>query len=178
MARIPQLPPPERANPVRVDRYSPYFKRFRDFGWQRLEPTSEYRLLHPELGEQALQDIAYHFHGVGGVSTHGYFERFDAAVKSWRERNERGEGLFLDPDRGLVRNEADSAVSYPTAGVLGRVLEATHEVTAISRVLAEVGCERAVLSELERHGIVYIEGESVLNLAVRTVPPEEFATES
>jgi ribosomal peptide maturation radical SAM protein 1 len=173
MALIPQLPPPERANRVRVDRYSPYFKSFRDFGWERIEPSREYRSLHPELGDEALHDIAYHFWGVGGVSSASYFERFEEAVQTWRARNERGEGLFLHPEQGLLQNGADNAVRYPTEGLLGRVLDATHEVTTVSRVLAECGCDRAVLTELTRHGILYIEGESVLNLAVRTAPPEE-----
>src|SRR5690606_23111796 len=81
MQRIPQLPPPEGVNPIRIDRYSPYFKAYADFGWKNLEPLAEYRSLHPQLNEEELSQLAYHFNGVGGVSPEAYIERLTQAVE-------------------------------------------------------------------------------------------------
>lgn len=171
MQLIPHFPPPDCVNPIHVDRYSPYFEKFREFGWTELAPLPEYRLLHPGLDAAALHDIAYHFSGIGGVAPGEYLPRFERAVTEWRARHEQGEGLFLDPEAGLVRNGAEQGLSYPLDPVISKILECTHEVTSISRVLAEARCPRALLVELERHGILYVEGESVLNLAVRSQPP-------
>jgi magnesium-protoporphyrin IX monomethyl ester (oxidative) cyclase len=168
MQLIPHLPPPDGVNPVHVDRYSPYFDKFGEFGWTELSPLPEYRLLHPGLEPGALRDIAYHFSGVGGVSVQEYLPRFQQAVKEWRQRCTEGEGLFLDPEQGLVRNGKEHGLRYPLDSVIAGILETTHEVTSISHVLTVTRCPRPLLVELERHGILFIEGESVLNLAVRT----------
>jgi hypothetical protein len=52
-----------------------------------------------------------------------------------------------------------------------RILELTHEVAPVSRVLEQAGCLRSVLEQLEKNGILYIEDERVINLAIRTKPP-------
>jgi ribosomal peptide maturation radical SAM protein 1 len=173
MRLIPQLAPPDRANPVRIDRYSPYFKHYEKFGWRDLEPFAEYRALHPHLDETQRRGIAYHFRGVGGVSTDPYFERFAAAVSEWQERNARGEGLFLDPEQGLVHARPGGAFRYNRNEVLERVLECTHDLAVVPRVLEHARCSRSVLDQLVQHGILYMEDNLVLNLAIRTKPPEE-----
>ena len=173
MQHIPQLPPPELTNRIRIDRYSPYFANFREHGWTELRPLAAYRSLHPQLADDALFDIAYHFEGTGGVSTDAYAAGFVDAVQQWRDRHAQGDGLFLDPDQGLVRNGAGRGTRLSAGAVLDRVLECTHDVAPIERVLQQAGCRRADLDELARHGIVYIEGGRVLNLAVRTRVPED-----
>jgi hypothetical protein len=52
--------------------------------------------------------------------------------------------------------------------VLERVLDCTHQIASVGSVLERAGCSRPALSQLETHGIVYVEGDRVLNLAVRT----------
>ncbi len=171
MRRIPHFPPPDLANPIKVERFSAYFERFRDFGWTSVEPNPLYRALHPHLDDRALGQIASHFVGLGGVSPSAYFERFAAAVVEWRERNARNDGLFLDPQQGLVLNTPPTSRRYRLPKAVMRVLDCTHRVTTIERVLDDVQCERSTLSEMQEHGMLYIEGDQVLNLTIRTQPP-------
>jgi ribosomal peptide maturation radical SAM protein 1 len=170
-AKIPHFQPPKRLNPIRIDRFSPYFNDYAAHGWSRVEPSAEYRSMHPHLGEAARRDIAYHFDGIGGVSSVEYFEPLDKAFQSWHRRFNAFEGLFLDPSRGLVRNDGGKSLNYTMTEQLARVLEQTHEIAPISRVLEKSGCDRAFLAELLRNGIIYIEDDRVLNLAARAKPP-------
>ena len=57
--------------------------------------------------------------------------------------------------------------------MVGSVLSCTHEVVPISRVLEQVGCARSVLDQMAEHGLLFIEGKQVLNLTVRTQPPDQ-----
>jgi ribosomal peptide maturation radical SAM protein 1 len=172
MSKIPHLPPPDETLPVGIVRFSPYFDDYREFGWTEIEPLPEYRLMHPHLDEAALRDITYHFRGVGGVSPAAYFDRFDSAVRQWQRRNRQGEGLFLDPVQGLVRNEPEVGRRLLVHDVVRRVLDCTHDVASISRVLSHAGCERSVLEQMAEHGLLYIEDNQVLNLTVRTQVPD------
>jgi ribosomal peptide maturation radical SAM protein 1 len=168
MDRIPHLPPPERVNPVRIDRYGQYFDHFRDHGWSEIRPLPIYRRLHAHLDEAALRDVAYHFEGVGGPTTDGYLGRLEAAVQRWNARCDRGDGLFLDPKQGLLRQQEGRANRISGGEALGRVVECTHEVTPVARVLEQARCNSALLTQMVQHGILYVEGGQALNLAVRT----------
>ena len=94
MRKIPHLTPPGRVSPIRIDRYSPYFARYREFGWTEIQPLSEYRDFHPGMSESALRDVAYHFRGLGGVTPDAYLEQLEHALGEWRRRNKHGDGLF------------------------------------------------------------------------------------
>jgi ribosomal peptide maturation radical SAM protein 1 len=170
--KIPHFHPPNSVNPVRIDRFSPYFKDFAQFGWERIEPFREYRVLHPSFDDEALNDVAYHFNGIGGVEPGRYLRRLRSAVKEWQERFRQNDGLFLDPEKGLVRNESANGMRFGLAPDLMRIVELTHDVTPIERVMAETGCNRSVLDQLAKAGILYIEGDKTLNLAIRTKPPK------
>ena len=169
--RIPHFQPPTSVNPVRIDRFSPYFKNFADFGWERLEPFQEYHILHPTFDDVALNDVAYHFNGIGGITPGKYLKRLRGATTEWRERFEQNDGMFLDPEKGLVRNTAGNGMRYGLAADLMKIVELTHDVTPIERVMAESGCTRSVIEQLAKAGILYIEGDKTLNLTIRTTPP-------
>jgi ribosomal peptide maturation radical SAM protein 1 len=173
LRKVPHFPPPVRANPIRVDRYSPYFDHYREFGWSDIEPLPEYRMLHPQLGEAMLRDLAYHFCGIGGVSAGGYLGRLEREVETWQRRYRRGEGLFLDPVEGLVRNDAERGFRFHMNDTMARVLECTHQVAPIARVLEHARCTRAVLEQMAAHDLVYLEGNRVLNLTTRTALPRD-----
>jgi hypothetical protein len=170
-AKIPHFQPPKRLNPIRIDRFSPYFNDYAAHGWSRIEPRAEYRAMHPHLSEAALRDIAYHFDGIGGVSPDEYFGALDTAFQDWHRRFKAFEGLFLDPKEGLVRNAGGKGLRFTMTEKLARVLECTHEIAPIARVLQQAGCDRAFLAELLRNGIIHIEDDKVVNLAVRAKPP-------
>jgi ribosomal peptide maturation radical SAM protein 1 len=173
MQGIPHLPPPARVNPIHLCRFSPYFDEFHEYGWTDIEPRREYRVMHPHLGDDALRRIAYHFEGVGGVSAAAYQERLESAVQRWQERCRAGDGLFLDPRQGLVRNDGDVGRRFNLDGPLGRIIECTHDIAPVRRVLGHARCARSVLEQMADHGLLFIEGDRVVNLAVRTHLPDQ-----
>lgn len=167
ITKIPHFPPPSTVNPVRIDRYSPYFEDYPGYGWTSLRPLPEYRHLHPTLDENGLTDIAYHFEGVGGVSTELYLDPLKDAVEEWQRRCDAKQGLYLHPERGLVKNLETGAMRLRAGPLLTRILERTHEITRVDHLLAELHCQAGVLEQLAEQGIVFVEGGKVLNLAVR-----------
>ena len=168
MDSITHFQPPMSTNPLRIDRFSPYFKHYADFGWEKLEPFEEYRWHHPQLDDQSLFDIAYHFNGIGGVKPGPYLKRIRSAAESWRERFRKSDGLFYHPEEGLVRNEGGQGFSYGRNPGLERIIAATHDIRPVDQVVAEVGCSRDVIEKLAKGRVLYIEGDKVINLAVRT----------
>lgn len=171
MGKIPHFQPPRALNPIRIDRYSPYFDRYEEFGWTSIEPAPEYSQAHPHLDDAALADVAYHFRGEGGVSPEGYIDRLSVAFDEWNERHAAGEGLFLDPIHGLIRAREGARRRIPVGETGARILGATHRVTPIERVIADSGCGRGDLERLVDEDILHIEGSKVLNLAVRKLLP-------
>ncbi len=171
MDQIPHFTPPDPPSRIRVDRFSPYFEAYRRFGYERLVPLDRYRWCHPQLTESALFDISFRFHGVGAVAPAAYLGRFRAAVERWRGRHVAGDGLFLDPREGLVRNADGSARRFQPSSVLDRILEVSHDIVSVARVAAHARCERRLLDQLAREGVLYLEGDRLINLAVRTEPP-------
>ncbi len=169
--KIPHFQPPYAVNPVRIDRFSPYFKNYSDFGWERIEPFPEYRKLHPHFTLEALNDVAYHFKGVGGTKPGSYLKRLRSAAKEWKERFNQNDGLFMDPEKGLVRNECGHGMRYGLPPALQKIVDLTHNVTPIDQVIQQAGCPRSVIDQLAKAGILYAEGDKVLNLAIRVKPP-------
>ncbi len=172
MERIPHLMPPDSLHPVRIDRYSPYFERYREHGWERLEPLPEYRALFPTLDEEALAKVAYHFCGSGGPSPAAYLHELQVGVAEWRRRHRRGDGLFLDAERGLFRNQGEQVARFELTAGLARLLELTHQVAPVARVVERAGCHPRVIDQLVTAGILHVEGARVINLAVRCPRPE------
>lgn len=170
--KIPHLQPPNEVNPVRIDRFSPYFKTYADFGWERIEPFPEYRWLHPHFSDEALNEVAYHFNGIGGIKPGSYLKRLRAATQEWSERNKQNDGLFLDPEKGLVRNESGHGMRYGLKPPLQKIVDLTHAIVPIDKLMGETGCPRTVIDQLAKASILYIEGDKVLNLAIRIQPPD------
>lgn len=164
---IPHLTPPGRVNPVRIDRYSPYFSRYLEYGWKDIEPLGEYRSLHPTMPEPTLRRAAYHFRGVDGVTSEAYLERLNGVLADWRQRNKRGDGLFYRSGHGLVRTEAGQSMQLRGDPRSDRVLECTHTVVSVQRVFEQTGVSEEQFQELVRQGVLYVEDERVINLAVR-----------
>ena len=169
--KIPHFQPPHGVNPVRIDRFSPYFKSYADFGWERIEPFPEYRRLHPHFTDEALNDVAYHFNGIGGIKAGSYLKRLRAAAKEWKERFNQNDGLFLDPEMGLVRNESGHGMRYGLQPALQKIVDLTHDVTPIEKLMEQTGCPRTIIDQLAKANILYVEGDKVLNLAIRVKPP-------
>jgi ribosomal peptide maturation radical SAM protein 1 len=163
---IPQLEPPGGVSPIRIDRYSPYFHAFDRYGWTAVEPLAEYRLLHPEMKDDGLRDVAYHFDGIGGsLAVADYLPRLETSIATWQRRHAAGDGLFFDRDEELVRVDGGSVTSFEAGDRLAGVIRATHEIVSIT-TLSEAGVDVSLIDELVDLGVLFREGVSVLNLAV------------
>jgi len=167
MERIPHFNPPDGPNPIRLDRYSPYFDRYQEFGWNAVEPLRQYPLFHPHLDAAEVARASFRFSGIGGTQPDAYFERFAAAVARWHERHQRGDGLFLHPTQGLIRNTDRKGFRYESNPMLGAILELTHEIVSLPLLLEQTGCDREAIEQLEHEGILYVEHNRVLNLTAR-----------
>jgi ribosomal peptide maturation radical SAM protein 1 len=166
-SRIVHFPPPGRVVPVALPRFSPYFDDFKRYGWSSLAPRPEYPIMHPHLSSDEVERIAYVFRGTAGPDSSAYETSLKQAVDDWQTRNTQGDGLFLDKTAGLVRNENGKGFAYKMTPLLGRVLECTHRVTSLHRVLETAHCEVAFLEQMVKLGLLYIEGDKALNLSVR-----------
>jgi ribosomal peptide maturation radical SAM protein 1 len=168
MRQIPHFPPPNGPNPIRLARFSPYAQQHARFGWTNLRARSEFRALHPHVDEDTLTNLAPFFDADGGPAYGAYLEEFTAGVRSWKERHLRGDGLFLTPHEGLVRNEAGKAYRFDAHPKLAAVLDLTHDLASVEQVRSQARCNDSLLVQMEQMGLVYREGDQILNLAVRT----------
>lgn len=167
IGRIPHLSPPQGVSPVRIDRYSPYFRDFKRFGWSGIQPFDEYRFLHPHLGEEAIRDLAYHFHAQGGWPLDTYLPRLSESVERWKRRHSRGEGLFFNERDGLVRIEDGEAFVIGPGPVVAAVVRNSHDIVGLEEFCRAAGCESGLVEDLAARGVLYREGDRLVNLAVR-----------
>lgn len=167
--RYPHLDPPSGIGPVRVDRYAPYFKDYRGFGWTAIRPLDDYRLLYPGMSEEALHDVAYHFDSLGGAVDLGqYMTDLTRAMERWRAAYARGDGLFWDDQTGLVTIANGEASVIRGEQRLADVITASHDITTVANLLKVAQGDEALIEELIEMGILYREGNHVVNMAVRS----------
>jgi ribosomal peptide maturation radical SAM protein 1 len=173
MRRIPQLPPPQGVSPVRIDRYAPYFARHAEYGWPEIAPFEEYRLLHREMGDAAVRDVAYYFTGRGGQLDVGlYLSRLQRGLARWRAAHARGDGLFWTKKGGLLVARGDRVSQISGDERLAAVVARSHDIVSVDRLFQETGCDDDLLDALIDLGVVFREGNLVVNLAVRSADPE------
>ena len=166
--RIPHLHPPEGVSPIRVDRFSPYFEAPEEYGWNRLEPLPEYRLLHPHLDEDQVCQIAYHFQGLGRSELVAlYLDRLQSALARWRERHTAGVGLFWDETLGLLDLRPGDPERIERSPSLDLAIEESHEIAPLERLAEHMAPAAGLIEELLRRGVLLREGNRVINLTVR-----------
>ena len=167
MEQIPHFMPPNRVNPVIIDRYSPYFEDFEAYGIESLAPIPQYRAAHPHLAEEKLHLIAYHFEGVGAPSTDPYHKRFEAAVATWISRYRKRDGLFWNRFNGLTKIMDGAAERIYVDDRVKKVFEATHDIAHKNRVIEQTGCDAGLVDEMIASGFLYEERGNLINLTAR-----------
>lgn len=101
MQQIVHLPPPSGIGPMRLDRFSPAFDRWREHGFTAIEPASAYGHVFP-FPAATLAEMATYFRyehprfdevRALGAGLNGFF-------RSWRERSQAGTSgeLLVRPD--------------------------------------------------------------------------------
>jgi ribosomal peptide maturation radical SAM protein 1 len=165
--RIPHFRPPEGAHLIQLDRFSPYFNSYREHGWLGIEPLPAYRLLHRDMSEQALRDVAYHFDGIGApFVVQEYESLLKAAVDRWKMRHQAGDGMYRDPAEGLLAVADGTISTIEGDDRLDAVIACTREIVDVGRVIAETRADDRLLTELVDLGVLWREGDQLINLVV------------
>lgn len=159
---------PPFLGPIRVDRYSPYFKEYEKYGWKELRPLSPYRHLHPTMSKLELHQTAYHFEGVGGSPLiKSYFKDLENKINKWHERYKAGDGLFWDENHGLVKIADGQAGVIRRTPLLDVMINTTHDITKVSDLLSIDGVNEELVEQFCDQGFFYRESGKLINLAVR-----------
>ena len=167
--RIPHFAPPEGAHLIQLDRFSPYFNSYREHGWLGIEPLPAYRLLHRGMTDEALRDVAYHFDGVGPPFTvQDYEADLKAAVDRWKVRHDAGDGIYRDPDAGLLSMAGGDVSVIGGDDRIDAVIASTREIVDVERLLAQTGADEDLLVQLLELGVLWREGDQLVNLVVET----------
>ncbi|MBN2719037.1 MAG: RiPP maturation radical SAM C-methyltransferase [Deltaproteobacteria bacterium] len=172
MKKIPHLQPPRILGPVHIDRFSPYFDNYRDFGWTQIHPAPEYRAAHPHIDDKTLFDLAYHFEGEGNNREEGYWDDLEAAFNEWHQLHKAGDGLFLSPMAGLHRIDGGEETFIPLTSDEEAIIGATHQITPVKTLIEQLGCTADTIRHLVNQNLLFQENKRVVNLAVRTELPD------
>jgi len=175
VALIPHLShfsPPSGPNKVHLDRYSPYFNRHKEFGWESLRPSPMFRLLHPELSDEAVAALAWSFEATSDafLPIEEYLPQLRAAIEDWRRRHRRGDGLFWTREDGLFRRTDGEFEVYETTPELQALIESTHSVIGIDKLIATCNLDEGDLEAWTDEGVLFREGDKIVNLAVDRSP--------
>ena len=161
--------PPNGVSQIRVDRFSPYFDSYRHFGWLEIFPLRAYCEVHQAVPPELIPQMAYHFEGDGRASCdESLHKNLNTAVSEWHRKYLDGEGLFWHPDVGLFEISGGRNFGYEMTPLLDRLLRLTIEPIGIKKVMLQAGVTDDELRVLASGGVFYIEGNQIVNLAIRT----------
>jgi len=195
MARIipflTHLKPPTGCGKLRVDRFSPYFTRPREYGLEEVRPLKVYSFLYP-FETETLRKLAYYFEfdHPQGDSPDQYARPAIEKVKAWQSAPSRGslKGTFSNDslevvDRRKRGKKITTVLQEPlrTAYIFCDQTRAFPEIKAhLSAWLTPEGFSDAWLEEalddLVSRGLMLKDGKSYLSLA--TLPLESTLVDS
>jgi ribosomal peptide maturation radical SAM protein 1 len=177
------LDPPTACGPIRLDRFSPYFRAPDKYGLVNLRPLPAYRYIYP-FDEQSLHRIAYYFDFdyEPRVDPQGYADNVIAYVNEWQQHPESGTlESTVRADGKLILVDSRSRTVRGQAA-LGGMDRATYEycdevrpIEAIMRHLRQVYPKRQFtethvrkfLDSLVRHRWMLCYDDHYLSLALR-----------
>jgi ribosomal peptide maturation radical SAM protein 1 len=167
--KIEHLSAPLGCVPIRLDRFSPYFERAAELGFERVRPSFAYAPVYG-LAPEMLERLAYFFEGESAALPEpGYTEPLAQAVGEWRRR-----GAVLTAsafDSGKLIEDTRSCAGQRwrcLSAAESAVLDACREPAAVRAVTGRAGLERAEesLERLVAAGYVLLHKERVLSLVV------------
>jgi ribosomal peptide maturation radical SAM protein 1 len=181
LPRLRHLVPPDGAGRVWMERFSPLFNETDQFVTTRLEPSRTYQWVYPPHVD--LPEAAYFFdYHLEDTLPDEVYEPLTAAVVEWIDLAKRPEQPTLtvadDGTRLVVedRREVDRPVTVVLEGLAARVHRAVMDHwrprRALLDELAISGDELdAALAELDGHGLVFVDGNLYVALALPHDPP-------
>jgi ribosomal peptide maturation radical SAM protein 1 len=177
---LSHLDPPSGYFKMRLDRFSPYFDRSEEEGIVNVRPFRQYGLVHSTISEEHQRDLAYYFDFDyrDGRDPATYLASFGEALQAWiGKRGDEylfsetiGETLYIFDHRsgfasGLI-------VFHGVDRLIYELLDRTWGVGNLHQALSQAGHaiepERlaAKLNQLEKRGLIAIENQQALALAV------------
>jgi ribosomal peptide maturation radical SAM protein 1 len=93
---LEHLEPPNGCVPIRLDRFSPYFERARDFGFRDVKPVWAYSGVYT-LPDETLANLAYYFEDRAGEPI-SYVDDLAARVENWNR------SWMLAPEPPVLRS--------------------------------------------------------------------------
>ena len=112
LPRLVHLQPPSSIPFVEFHRFSPYHNQPESFGL-KLVPAPAYRVLYPEVDDEALADIAYYFirSDIDAGTLPAYFDRLCETVFDWINRfdDKRASLTFRPVNQGIEIYDARMA---------------------------------------------------------------------
>lgn len=185
------LNPPSACGPIRLDRFSPYYRKASTCGIENVKPMLPYKYLYP-FDEQSLHRIAYYFDYEIASGMHNPNRALELArwVDDWKANPEPGTlQAFERPDGSLALLDTRS-YSIRSSVVLHGLDKAVYDYCDSVRSLQSV-CDhlarlypRATLSEdtvrsfldaMVSHAYMINEESSYLSLALRSKPATDEA---
>jgi ribosomal peptide maturation radical SAM protein 1 len=177
--KIEHLEPPFGCVPIRLDRFSPYFERAAELGFERVRPVFAYGPVYG-LPPAVLERLAYFFEGERRAPDpdSGAFERLCQTAEDWRRRSgERGGPPVLALSSfdsgglgGLIEDTRSSAGQRwrVLSAEEKAVLAACREPQPVRAVLQRAGGEHPeeAFERLVAAGYVLVQRERALSLVV------------
>jgi ribosomal peptide maturation radical SAM protein 1 len=180
------LNPPTACGPIRLDRFSPYYREAQTHGFQNVKPMLPYKYLYP-FGEESVRKIAYYFDYdlAPGVHTPDRSVELVRWVEDWKTNPEPGTlQAFERPDGTLALLDTRSH-SLRSSVVLQGMDKAVYDYCDRVRPLASI-CDhlarsfpqarlsedavRSFLDALVAHGYMLGDDSGYLSLALRSQP--------
>lgn len=183
------LPPPVRAIPIRLDRFSPSFERRDEMGFVDVEPCPAYRYIYP-FDDDAVFRLAYFFSYRYGDrrEPESYAGPVREGVDRWRRSHPASRLLLLDRGDHLLIWDSRPVARRPVTKVNGLAREiclaadggvSIHHLA--SRLTSGQGAIERIEETLEpllRDRFLLRFGDRVLALAVSSVEAGDQATQA
>ena len=173
------LSPPDGVNPVRFDRFSPYFREAKNYGLD-LHPYDYYGMIYP-FPESTLHDLAYYFmdHNIDAeyfLTMARWIDPIRQQVDRWRARwvgkpHADVPKLYLTAD-GVLDTRTERRVLVPLDQDARRVLATLDQPQRASSVKAahpDLDVDRQ-LDLLRGHGLLFEEDGKLLSLVLSDEP--------
>ena len=177
------LEPPTGCGPVRLDRFSPYFDHWEEFGLTNVRPIAPYKYLYA-VPENSLKKIAYYFdYGYEpGMEPSGYVEEVIEFVQDWQKNPEKGtlKSVVRENSRLVLIDTRSCAVkSHFVLSTIDREVydycDSMHScdsiVSHLKKVFQKIFTEKQVrnfLNALVSNRLMVTDGKRYLSLAIRS----------
>ena len=182
MPKLVHLPPPDGVNPVRFDRFSPYYMQSKDYGLE-LKPFDFYGMIYP-FDDRDLRDLAYYFTDDNHRAPYAIHaakwlnklrQRFDEWSRLWtdREREHKPELTFIEREgkRRVYDSRSGVASEHRISDRGLRVLESLEIQTKLSQLAKKL--RNVPEPELEREveslcdlGLIFRDEDVYMSLVV------------